>query len=105
MADAVRRMGDEIVGQRLGRFGREEAGVGVFQTLHLGAHGGQNVRVAMAEARHGGAAGGVDVGLAGGVGDGEAGGADGDRRGSQAAVNDVACPAVAHETALTVSSQ
>ena len=63
------RAGDQRVGQRLGHFGGEEAGVGVGQTVDLRVHRGQHLGMGVSEARHGRAASGIDVGPALGVED------------------------------------
>ena len=69
VAETCRRVRDEVVGQLFGRLRGEEAGVRVFELVELRAHGGENVGMRMAEAGHRGAAGGVDVVLAGCVAD------------------------------------
>ena len=64
MADAGRRVRDQIVGQLLGGLRREEAGVRVGEPVELRVHGGQHVRMRVAEARHRRAARRIDVLLA-----------------------------------------
>jgi hypothetical protein len=61
MAQARGRALDQVVGQRLGRLGGEEAGVGVAQPLDLGMHRGDHRGMAVAEARDRRAARGVEV--------------------------------------------
>ena len=68
----VWRVRDEVVGQLFGGLRGEEAGMRVFERVELRAHGGENVGMRMAEAGHRGAAGGVDVVLAGRVADEDA---------------------------------
>ena len=86
-AGAVR---DQLVGQLLGDFGGEEAGVRVGEAVDLRVHRRQHVRMAVAEAGHRGAAGGVEILLAGGVDDRAAVAGDGHRRRAlQVAVEDV----------------
>ena len=85
-----RRRPDQLVGELLGDLGREEARVRVGEAVDLRVHRRQHVGVAVAEARHRGAAAGVDVLLAGGVGDEHAAAGDGDRRRvAEMAVEDV----------------
>lgn len=58
------RLRHQPLRQLLGRGGGEEAGVGIGAGIDLGMHGGDHVRMAMAERRHGRAAAGVDIGFA-----------------------------------------
>jgi hypothetical protein len=81
VADACRGMRHQVVGQRLGHLGGEETGVCIGQAVDLRMHGGQHVGVAMAQAGHGGATAGVDVGAALGVKDLHALGPHGHRQG------------------------
>ena len=67
VAHAGRGVMHQLGGQRLGHLGGEEAGVRIGQPVDLRVHGGDHVRVAMPQARDGGAAGGVDVAPAGAV--------------------------------------
>ena len=69
MPDAGRSMRDEIVGQLLGDLRGEEARVRVSKPVELVVHGGQHVRMRVAETRHRGAGGRVDVLLAVGIAD------------------------------------
>ncbi len=69
VADAGRRVGDEVAAQLLRDLGGEEARVRVGELVELGVHGGQHVGMAVAEARHRRTARGVDVLLAGRVPD------------------------------------
>ncbi len=90
-AHVLRPAGDQAIGQLLGHFGGEERGVGIGAAVDLAVHGRNHVRVAMAQRRHGRAAAGVEVGLAGAVAQHDAGAAN--RRGrhlAQVAVDDVA---------------
>ncbi|KAG1059916.1 hypothetical protein G6F40_018103 [Rhizopus arrhizus] len=80
MRDAGGRVGDQAVGQLLGHFGREEAGVGVSQRVDLGVHGGLDVGVVVPQARHGRAARPVEIGAARAVVDPHALAAYGARR-------------------------
>ncbi len=61
LADTRRRVLDQQVGQRLGHFGGEKAGVRVSQPVDLRVHRCDHVRMPVAEARHRGAARCVDV--------------------------------------------
>ena len=72
MAEALRRVRDEVVGKLFGGLRGEEAGMRVFEPVELRAHGRDDVGMRMAEAGHRGAAGGVDIFLAGGVADEDA---------------------------------
>jgi hypothetical protein len=55
------RLGDQRVGERLGRLAREEAGMGIGQPVGLILDGLDHGRVAVAEAGDGGTARGVEV--------------------------------------------
>ncbi len=79
--ETVGRMSNEIVGEFLGDVRGEEAGMRVGQLIQLLVKGRQHVRMAVAEAGHGGAARSVDIGLAGGIEEFDALAADGDRHG------------------------
>ena len=79
MIDAVRRVRDEIVRQLFRDAGREETGMRVFEMVELAAQGGEHVGMRMAKARHGGAAGGIEIVLAIGVTDEKPLPADGNR--------------------------
>ena len=57
----ARSMGDELVAQRFGGVGREKARVCVFQPVELAAHRRQHGGMTVAEARHRGAAAGVEI--------------------------------------------
>ena len=81
VADARRRMGDQVVGQLLRRLRREEARMRIGEPVELRMHGRQHVRMRVPEAGHRRAARGVDVFLAGAVADHDALGARGDRIG------------------------
>ncbi len=70
---------DELVGERLGDLGREEARVHVREPVDLLVDRGEHVRVAVAQARDRGAAAGVEVAPALGIGHEHAFAADGDR--------------------------
>ena len=63
--DAIRRGLDQPVGELLGDFGGEKAGVGISELVELLVERGDHIGMAVAKTRHGRAAGGVDVGLAG----------------------------------------
>ncbi len=90
VARAGGRRADEPVGERLRRLGREEARVRVREPVDLRMHRRQHIGVAVAEARHGGAARRVEILLARGVGEIDAATRDGDgRRRAQIAVEDV----------------
>jgi hypothetical protein len=80
VAGADRRVAHQVVGQRLGHFGGEEARVRVGDAIDLRVHRGQHVGMAMAEARHRGAAGGVEIAAAVGVDDGAAAAGGGHRQ-------------------------
>ena len=85
-----RRRPDQPVGELLGHLGREEARVRVGELVRLRVHRRQHVGVPVTEAGHRGAAAGVEVLLAGGVGDEHAAAGDGDRRrAAKVAVQDV----------------
>jgi hypothetical protein len=62
-------------GQFLGHLGGEEGGVGIGAAVDLAVHGGDHVRMAVAERGHGGAAAGVEIGVAGAVAQPDARGA------------------------------
>src|SRR5262249_25571481 len=64
VVNPVRRMRDEVVGQFFGDPRCEETGMRVFEAVQLSANRRIHSRMRMAEAGHGGAAGGVDVVLA-----------------------------------------
>ena len=88
---AARRTGEQVIGERFGDFGREEARVRVGDPVDLRVHGADHVGMAVAEARHGGAAGRVEVFAPLGIDDGDAVAGHGDRRrGLQLAVQDAA---------------
>ena len=90
VARAGRRRPDQPVGELFGDFGREEARVRVGELVGLRVHRRQHVGVAVPEAGNRGAAAGVEVLLAGGVGDEHAAAGDGDgRRVAKVAVEDV----------------
>ena len=55
MTRACRAGADKAIGERLRWLGREEARVGVREPVDLRVHRGEHIRVAVAEARHGGA--------------------------------------------------
>ncbi len=78
MADARRRVGDEIVGQFLRDLRGEEAGMRIGEPVELLVHRGQHVRMRMPQTGHRRAARSVDVLLAGGVADDDAVAARGD---------------------------
>ncbi len=80
LLDACGRVLDQMICERLGDLGREEAGVRVRKAVDLRVHRGEHVGMRMAEAGHGRAAAGVDVLAALAVGDADAFGCDGDRR-------------------------
>ena len=61
VAGAGRRLPDQVGGELLGDLGGEEAGVRVGELVDLRMHRGDDVRMPVAEAGDGGAAGGVDV--------------------------------------------
>ena len=91
VAHASGRAADQLVGQRLGDVGGEEAGVRVGDAVDLRVHRGAHVGMAVAERRDRGAAGGVEVLAPFAVDDRHALGRDGGRRGlAQAAMQDVA---------------
>jgi len=69
LVQPLRRMRDEVLGQRLGHVRREEAGVGVGELVDLLVHRSQHVGMRMAQAGDGGAAAGVEVTLAVGIDD------------------------------------
>ena len=71
---------DEAVGEPLGDLGREKRGVGVGQGIELPMQRGGHVRMAMAEAGDGCAAGGVEVTAAVRIEDLEAQTRNGDRK-------------------------
>ena len=54
----------QLVGERLRRLRGEEAGVRVGQAIDLRMHGRRHRRMAVAQARHGGAAAGIEILLA-----------------------------------------
>jgi hypothetical protein len=90
VAHAFGRGGDQFIGQLLGHFAREEAGVGVGQRVELRVHGGQHLGVRMAERRNGRATRGIEVFAAFGVADEHAVRAGGNGWGlAKAAVKDV----------------
>ena len=101
VVDAGRRVRDEVVAQLLGHLRREEAGVRVGELVELRVHGGQHVGMAVAEARHGGAARGVDVLLPRVVADDHAFAALGDGIG----VGDAAVQEAGHERSLCQLNQ
>ena len=72
MAKTIRRVRDKVVGKPFCRLRGEEAGMGIFEPVELRAHGRDDVGMRMAETRHRGAAGGVDIFLARGVADEDA---------------------------------
>jgi hypothetical protein len=80
VGEARRRVLDEAVGEPFGDFGGEEAGMGVGERVELAAQRREHVGMAMAEARHRRAAGGVEIAIAGAVDEFDAGAADGERR-------------------------
>jgi hypothetical protein len=91
VADADRRVRHQVVRQRLGHLGGEEAGVRIGHPVDLGVHGLQHVRMAVTEAGHRRAAGGVDVLATLVVGDDAAPGRDGTRQvQAELAVDDAA---------------
>ena len=69
VADAFRRMRDEIVGEFFGGLRGEKAGMRIFELVELRPHGGENIGMRVAKAGHRRAAGGIDVFLAGLVAD------------------------------------
>ena len=60
-AEAARRVRDKSVGEALGGFAREEAGVGVGERVELRVQRGEHVRMAVPQAGHRRAAARVDV--------------------------------------------
>jgi len=72
VVQACRRVRGEVVGEFLRDLRGEEARVRIFELVDLRAHGRKNVRMRMAEARDRGAAGRIDVFLAGLVADDDA---------------------------------
>jgi hypothetical protein len=89
--DAGRRARHQAVGQLFRHLGGEEGRVRIGAAVDLAVHGGDDVRVAMAERGHRRAAAGIEIGLALAVAQGDAFAADGQGRGlAQAAVQDVA---------------
>ena len=90
VAHPGRRRADQPVGELLGHLGREEARVRVGEPVGLRVHRRQHVGMPVTEAGHRGAAAGIEVLLAGGVGDEHAAAGDGDgRRAAKVAVQDV----------------
>ena len=90
MARAGGRGTDELIGERFGGLRGEEARVRVREPVDLRVHRREHVGMAVAEARHGGAAGRVEILLAGCVDEPHAAAADGHRRRrAQLAVEDV----------------
>ena len=61
MAQAGRRVLDQAVGKTFGGFGGEESRVRIGKGVELFTHRGEHVRVAVAEARDGRAARGVEI--------------------------------------------
>ena len=82
VADAFGGVGDQPVGESLGHFGGEEAGMGIGELVELLVQGRRHCGMAVPQAGHRGAARGVDVALAGGIDDFDALAAGGDRQGS-----------------------
>ncbi len=78
--ETLRRPGNERVGERLRRLAGEEAGVRERQAVELCLDGLDHARMVVAQRRHRGATGGVQVALAGGVDDVHAFAARGHRR-------------------------
>src|SRR5262249_16444443 len=72
VADAVRGVSDEIVGQCLRNLRREKARMRICKPVALLAHRGHHIRLGMAETGHRRAARAVDVVLARGVADDDA---------------------------------
>ncbi len=68
LRDAGRRMGDDVVGERFGDFGGEKGGMRIGDLVHLRLHRRQHVRMVVPEAGDGRASAGVDIGLAGFIG-------------------------------------
>src|SRR5215472_15591933 len=64
MIYAIRRVRNEIVGEVLRRARGEEAAMRIFEFAQLRDHGGDDIGMRMAKARHSRPAGGVDVFLA-----------------------------------------
>jgi hypothetical protein len=79
VAHSLRRMRGEVVGQTFECRRGEEAGVGELESVELRLHRRDDVGMRMAETGHGGAAGGVEILLAGVVVDVNAFAAHGDR--------------------------
>lgn len=80
MTHALRRGTDQLVCQFFRHLGGEKTGVCISQLVDLRMHGGQHVRVPMAQAGHGRATRGIDVSLALRIGQVDALPADGHRR-------------------------
>ena len=100
VAEAGRRGPGQLIRERFGRLGGEEAGVRVGQRVDLRVHGREHVRVAVAQARDRGAAARVEILPAGGVGDEHPVAADGDRRRHvEVAMDDVGHSALPHTAA------
>ena len=90
VAEPGRSVFDQPVGEPLGDVGREKGGVGVGERVELPVQGGDDVGMAMTEARNRRAARRVEVNLAVGVEELDAAAADGDRHvGFGDAVEDV----------------
>ena len=79
MIDAGGRVLDQPVGETLGGIGGEECGMGVGEGVELPVQRRDHVRMAVPEAGHRRAAGGVEIAPALCVDDLEAGARDGDR--------------------------
>ena len=65
MAETFRRMRDKLVGKLFRRLRGEEAGMRIFKLVELRTHRADDFRMRMAETGYRGAAGGIDVVLAG----------------------------------------
>src|SRR5262245_11596583 len=79
--DALRGVGDEIVGQLLGHLRREKARVRISEPVELPVHCRQHVRMRVTQTGHRGAARGIDVVLACSIADDDALAARGGRIG------------------------
>ena len=91
MRHALGRVRDQMIRQLLGDLGREKAGVRIGDLVYLFVHRLCDVGMAVTEARNSGAAGGVQVSLAGGVFDPGAMTGDGQRKlGSQLTMQNAA---------------
>src|SRR4029453_18438811 len=91
VADAWRRGADELLGQRLGRLRGKETRMRGREAVDLRVHRREDVGMAVAEARHRGAAGRVEILFAAGVDQPGAVAADGNGRGrTKLAVKDAA---------------